>query len=167
VEEGDARMNRPESVGRLLNAFGVASDKPLGSGQESDVFAIDGRRVLRLYRRPCDERHLARLATFYARLDRCDAPFMVPEIIELGERRNDGRPTVPNSRMPGGQTPPRSRVVAESPAITAKLYTFILIPRCPLMADERHYHHDNRRAIAISSLKGSWIHSTESGPRCP
>jgi aminoglycoside phosphotransferase (APT) family kinase protein len=79
-------MDRPETVGQLLNAFGVASDKPLGSGQESDVFAIDDRRVLRVYRRPCDERHLARLATFYAQLDRCDAPFTVPEIIEFGER---------------------------------------------------------------------------------
>jgi aminoglycoside phosphotransferase (APT) family kinase protein len=79
-------MNRPETVAQLLNAFGVTSDKPLGSGQESDVFAIDDRRVLRLYRRPLDERHLARLATFYARLDRSDAPFMVPEIIEFGER---------------------------------------------------------------------------------
>jgi aminoglycoside phosphotransferase (APT) family kinase protein len=79
-------MDRPETVGQLLNAFSVASDKPLGSGQESDVFAIDDRRVLRLYRHPCDERHLARLATFYARLDRSDAPFMVPEIIEFGER---------------------------------------------------------------------------------
>jgi aminoglycoside phosphotransferase (APT) family kinase protein len=79
-------MDRPETVAQLLNAFGVTSDKPLGAGQESDVFAIDDRRVLRLYRHPCDERHLARLATFYARLNRRDAPFMVPEIIEFGER---------------------------------------------------------------------------------
>jgi aminoglycoside phosphotransferase (APT) family kinase protein len=78
-------MDRPKTVAQLLNAFDVTSDKPLGSGQESDVFAIDDRRVLRLYRGPCDERHLARLATFYARLDRRDAPFMVPEIIEFGE----------------------------------------------------------------------------------
>jgi hypothetical protein len=80
------RMDRRETVAQLLNAFGVTFDKPLGAGQESDVFAIDDRRVLRLYRRPCDERHLARLATFYARLDRRDAPFMVPRIIEFGER---------------------------------------------------------------------------------
>jgi hypothetical protein len=33
---------------------------------------------------PCDWQHPARLATFCARLDRCDAPFMVPEIIESG-----------------------------------------------------------------------------------
>jgi aminoglycoside phosphotransferase (APT) family kinase protein len=79
-------MDRPKTVAQLLNTFGVTSDRPLGSGQESDVFAIDDRRVLRLYRRPCDERHLARLATFYARLGRCDAPFMVPEIVEFGER---------------------------------------------------------------------------------
>jgi hypothetical protein len=78
-------MDRPETVAQLLNAFGVTSDRPLGAGQESDVFAINDRRVLRLYRHPCDERHLARLATFYAGLDR-DAPFMVPEIIEFGER---------------------------------------------------------------------------------
>ncbi len=79
-------MDRPETVARLLNAFGVKFDRPLGSGQESDVFAIDDRRVLRLYRRSSDRRHLARLANFYTRLDRRDAPFIVPEIIEFGER---------------------------------------------------------------------------------
>jgi hypothetical protein len=57
----------------------------LGSGQESDSFAIDDWRVLHLYRRPSDQRHLPRRA-FYARLDRRDAPFMVPEMIEVGER---------------------------------------------------------------------------------
>jgi hypothetical protein len=61
-------MDRPETVTRLLKAFDATSDKPLGAGQESDVLAIDDRRVLRIYRGPCDERHLARLATFYARL---------------------------------------------------------------------------------------------------
>jgi aminoglycoside phosphotransferase (APT) family kinase protein len=79
-------MDKPETVARLLNAFGVTSDRPLGSGQESDVFAIDDRRVLRLYRRPPDQQHLAQLANFYTRLDRRDAPFMVPEIIDFGER---------------------------------------------------------------------------------
>jgi aminoglycoside phosphotransferase (APT) family kinase protein len=79
-------MDRPETVAQLLNAFGVTSDRSLGSGQESDVFAIDDRRVLRLYRGPADQRHLARLANFYARLDRRDAPFIVPEMIEFGER---------------------------------------------------------------------------------
>jgi aminoglycoside phosphotransferase (APT) family kinase protein len=79
-------MDRPEAVAQLLNTFGVTSGKPLGSGQESDVFAIDDRRVLRLYRRAPDQRHLAQLAIFYARLDRRDAPFMVPEIMEFGER---------------------------------------------------------------------------------
>jgi aminoglycoside phosphotransferase (APT) family kinase protein len=79
-------MDRPESVGQLLNAFGVTSGRPLGSGQESDVFAIDDRRVLRLYRGPFDQRHLARLAKFYTQLDSRGAPFMVPEMIEFGER---------------------------------------------------------------------------------
>lgn len=79
-------MDRRETVAQLLNAFGVTSDRPLGSGQESDVFAIDDRRVLRLYRHPPDQRQLARLANFYALLDRRDAPFMVPEMIDFGER---------------------------------------------------------------------------------
>jgi aminoglycoside phosphotransferase (APT) family kinase protein len=79
-------MDRPEIVAQLLNAFAVTSDKPLGSGQESDVFAIDDRRVLRLYRNPSDQQHLGQLANFYTRLDRRDAPFMVPELIEFGER---------------------------------------------------------------------------------
>jgi hypothetical protein len=41
-------MDRPETVAQFLKAFDVTSDKTLGSGQESDVFAIDDRRVLRL-----------------------------------------------------------------------------------------------------------------------
>jgi aminoglycoside phosphotransferase (APT) family kinase protein len=79
-------VDRPKAVAQLLNVFGATSNRPLGSGQESDVFAIDDRRVLRLYRRPCDQRHLAQLATFYARLGRRDAPFIVPEMIEFGMR---------------------------------------------------------------------------------
>jgi aminoglycoside phosphotransferase (APT) family kinase protein len=79
-------MDRPETVAQLLNTFGVTSERPLGSGQESDVFAIDDRRVLRLYRHFSGRQHLAQLASFYARLDRREAPFMVPEIVEFGER---------------------------------------------------------------------------------
>jgi hypothetical protein len=37
-------MDRPETV--VLSAFGVTSDRPLGSGQESDVFAIDAGYLL-------------------------------------------------------------------------------------------------------------------------
>jgi aminoglycoside phosphotransferase (APT) family kinase protein len=73
-------MDRVETVAQLLNAFGVTSDRPLGSGQESDVFAIDDRRVLRLYRHPYDQQHLAQLANFYTRLDRRDAPSAVPQL---------------------------------------------------------------------------------------
>jgi aminoglycoside phosphotransferase (APT) family kinase protein len=92
-------MDRPESVTRLLNAFSVRFGGPLGSGQESDVFAIDDRRVLRLYRSPCDQRQLARLASFYALLDRREAPFVVPEIIEFGER--DGIAYAVEARVSG------------------------------------------------------------------
>jgi aminoglycoside phosphotransferase (APT) family kinase protein len=92
-------MDRPETVAQLLNAFGVTSDRPLGSGQESDVFAIDDRRVLRLYRHPSDQRHLAQLANFYTQLDRRDAPFLVPELIEFGER--DGVAYAVEARVSG------------------------------------------------------------------
>jgi aminoglycoside phosphotransferase (APT) family kinase protein len=78
-------MDRLETVAQLLNAFGVTG-RALGSGQESDVFGIDARRVLRLYQHPTDQQYLRRLANFYARLDRREATFMVPEIIEFGER---------------------------------------------------------------------------------
>jgi hypothetical protein len=43
-------MDRLKTVAQLPDAFGVTSDRPLGSGQESDVFAIVDWRVLRLYR---------------------------------------------------------------------------------------------------------------------
>jgi aminoglycoside phosphotransferase (APT) family kinase protein len=92
-------MDRRATVAQLLNAFGVTCERPLGSGQESDVFAIDDRRVLRLYRHPSDQRQLAQLANFYARLDRREAPFMVPEIVEFGER--DGIAYAVEARVSG------------------------------------------------------------------
>lgn len=79
-------LDRATAIAQLLRAFGATSEVPLGSGRDSDVFAIQDDHVLRLYRRSTDQRHLARLADFYARLDRSGAPFAVPEIHQFGER---------------------------------------------------------------------------------
>jgi aminoglycoside phosphotransferase (APT) family kinase protein len=79
-------MDRPEAVAQLLRSFGATSETLLGSGRHSDVFAIHGRRVLRLYRSSPDQGQLAQLANFYARLDRNNVTFAVPEVLQFGER---------------------------------------------------------------------------------
>jgi putative membrane protein len=71
----------------LLAAFGIGRDQLLGSGGESEVFAIDHDRVLRLYR----DRHeaprqtAAQLQVLYQSWSDSDIGLELPLIIELGE----------------------------------------------------------------------------------
>jgi putative membrane protein len=72
----------------LLAAFGTGRDQLLGSGGESEVFAIDHERVLRLYR----NRHEAprstatQLQALYQHWSGSDVGLELPLIIEVGER---------------------------------------------------------------------------------
>jgi putative membrane protein len=71
----------------LIAAFGIGRDQLLGSGGESEVFAIDHDRVLRLYR----DRHeaprqtAAQLQVLYQSWSDSDIGLELPLIIELGE----------------------------------------------------------------------------------
>jgi putative membrane protein len=71
----------------LIAAFGISRDQLLGSGGESEVFAIDHDRVLRLYR----DRHeaprqtAAQLQVLYQTWSDGDIGLELPLIIELGE----------------------------------------------------------------------------------
>jgi putative membrane protein len=71
----------------LLAAFRIGRDQLLGSGGESEVFAIDHDRVLRLYR----DRHeaprqtAAQLQVLYQSWSDSDIGLELPLIIELGE----------------------------------------------------------------------------------
>jgi putative membrane protein len=82
-----ARTDDHRGEAELLAAFGIGRDQLLGSGGESEVFAIDHDRVLRLYR----DRHeaprqtAAQLQALYQSWSDSDIGLELPLIIELGE----------------------------------------------------------------------------------
>ncbi len=75
----------------LLASFGTSRDQLLGSGGESEVFAIDEQRVLRLYRRPHDpsDRTVGQIRQLLSSWEGVSIGLDVPKIIHVGER--DGR----------------------------------------------------------------------------
>jgi putative membrane protein len=77
----------PEEA-QLLAEFGTGRDRLLGGGGESEVFAIDEQRVLRIYRHPHadTDQTVAQLRTLYERWDDVDLGLEVPKILEVGQR---------------------------------------------------------------------------------
>lgn len=72
----------------LLRAFGTGRDQLLGSGGESEVFALDHDRVLRLYRsrHEAPQRTAAQLQELYESWRGIDIGIELPLIIDTGER---------------------------------------------------------------------------------
>jgi putative membrane protein len=72
----------------LLRAFGTSRDQLLGSGGESEVFAVDHERVLRLYRsrHETPQRTAAQLQALYESWRGVDIGIELPLIIDAGER---------------------------------------------------------------------------------
>jgi putative membrane protein len=84
-----------------LAAFGTGRDQLLGSGGESEVFAIDHERVLRLYRsrHEAPRRTAAQLQALYQSWAGCDIGLELPMILEWGER--NGRFFTVDRRLSG------------------------------------------------------------------
>ena len=76
---------------RLLADFGTDRDRLLGGGGESEVFAIDDVRVLRLYRRPHSDtdQTVNQLRSLYDGWAGVDIGLELPRILEVDRR--DGR----------------------------------------------------------------------------
>ena len=72
----------------LLRAFGTSRDQLLGSGGESEVFAVDHERVLRLYRgrHEAPQPTAAQLQALYESWRGVDIGIELPLIIDAGER---------------------------------------------------------------------------------
>lgn len=101
-------MNAPrdsmalESARRaVLQRYGITPGAWLSAGMEAEVYALDADRVLKLYPASADLTRLQILRDFYAALERHDAPFALPRILELAaedglivavEQRLAGRP---------------------------------------------------------------------------
>jgi putative membrane protein len=84
----NVRADGQEGEAELLAALGTGRDQLLGSGGESEVFALDHDRVLRLYRtRHEAPRHTAaQLRTLYDSWRGIDIGIELPLIIEMAER---------------------------------------------------------------------------------
>ena len=82
------RTDDHQGEAELLVAFGTGRDQLLGSGGESEVFAIDHERVLRLYRsrHEAPRRTAAQLQALYRSWAGCDIGLELPMILEWGER---------------------------------------------------------------------------------
>jgi putative membrane protein len=85
----------------LLAAFGTGRDQLLGSGGESEVFAIDHDRVLRLYRsrHEAPRRTAVQLQALYQSWAGCDIGLELPLILGSGER--NGRFFTVDRRLSG------------------------------------------------------------------
>ncbi len=95
-----------QAEAQLLAGFGTSRDRLLGGGGETEVFALDQDRVLRLYRAPHDKRDhtVPQLERLYAGWSGVDVGLEVPQILESGlrngrsytiDRRFSGRPFAP------------------------------------------------------------------------
>jgi putative membrane protein len=82
-----ARIDDHRGEAELLAAYGVGRDQLLGSGGESEVFAIDHDRVLRLYRgrHEAPRQTAVQLQALYQSWSGSDIGLELPLIIELGE----------------------------------------------------------------------------------
>jgi putative membrane protein len=82
-----ARTDDHRGEAEVLTAFGIGRDQLLGSGGESEVFAIDHDRVLRLYRdrHEAPHRTAAQLQVLYQSWSDSEIGLELPLIIELGQ----------------------------------------------------------------------------------
>lgn len=89
-------------VAALLADFGTGPDRMLGSGGESEVFALDERHVLRVYRGTHEgpELVVGQLRPLYDFWRRSPVGLQLPEIVEAGHRH--GRFYTVDRRFVGG-----------------------------------------------------------------
>jgi putative membrane protein len=73
------------TVEQLLARFGVDGAHPLGRGSEAAVYALDDRRVLRVYHQPPPRGYVERRVAFYTMLQGHGLPFELPLVLECGQ----------------------------------------------------------------------------------
>ena len=95
------RSDDHQGEAELLAIFGTGRDQVLGAGGESEVFAIDHERVLRLYRsrHEAPRRTAAQLHGLYQTWAGSDIGLELPLILDMGER--NGRFFTVDRRLSG------------------------------------------------------------------
>ncbi|HWQ12486.1 MAG TPA: aminoglycoside phosphotransferase family protein [Roseiflexaceae bacterium] len=135
----------------MLHGFNVTAAALLGQGGESEVYALDGGRVLRVYKHGAPVAYLERRRAFYALLRERRPPFEVPDVLEAGtagdryytvERRMAGRDFA--AVLPGLEGAERERALASYLHIAGQIgalsfperpFGEILAPGEPLQRD--------------------------------
>jgi putative membrane protein len=82
-----------------MHAYTLDPAALLGRGGESEVYAVDAERVLRVYKAGAPGDYIARRAEFYASLQKQQPPFELPYVLESGLL--DGRIYTIERRMRG------------------------------------------------------------------
>jgi putative membrane protein len=119
----------------LLASFGTSRDQLLGAGAESEVFALDETRVLRLYRptHEAPEQTAAQLHALYAGWAGVDVGLEVPMIQDRGQRA--GRVFTIDRRLSGrsfsGWLGEAAAPAARRQALLSYLDAATALPRLP------------------------------------
>ena len=69
----------------MVEGFPITPADLLGRGGESEVYALDAARVLRVYKPGIPAAYVARRAAFYALLQQQGPPFALPDVLASGE----------------------------------------------------------------------------------
>lgn len=112
----------------LLERFNLGPADLLGRGGEAEVYALDGARVLRIYKPQVPAEYIARRHAFYERVGALRPPFELPQILEAGvaqgrsfaiERRMRGRDFA--AALPALDGPDRERALASYLTVAAQI----------------------------------------------
>ncbi len=83
----------------MLESFGITATDLLGSGGESQVYALGPEQILRIYKRGMLSTYVERRHAFYTDLQCYSPPFEIPQIVKTG--RIDGQIYTIERRMRG------------------------------------------------------------------
>lgn len=67
----------------LLHTYQITASEPLNRGMEAEVYALDERRVLKLYTNSTSRTDLQTLQHFYTALDGSGLTYALPEILQI------------------------------------------------------------------------------------
>ncbi len=71
-------------ISHILNHFGISSAALLGKGSESQVYALDRTRVVRIYPPGASLAYIRARQNFYTQLAAQQPPFMIPRVLDHG-----------------------------------------------------------------------------------
>lgn len=117
-------------INSLLHHFHLDTTSLLGKGGESEVYALDSSRVLRIYKAGMPEHYIQQRRAFYTFLDQQHPPFELPVVLDQGsiddrsftiERRMRGRDFA--QVLPGLTNGDRRHALASYLAVAAHIGT--------------------------------------------